>query len=128
MPGGWQYEADPRHGELIVEALVGSGGKGAGNAGVDEEVKSDDPAMLSDRQVTEYRDLTTRGNDLSLDRPDIIFAAKELSRDTAKPTTASWERSKRFARYLRTRPRLILDFPRQKKVDVLDTFTDANWA
>ena len=128
VPGGWEYEADPRHGELLVEALVKNETKGVVTAGVDEPVREEEAIYLGDRQITEYRSLAARGNYLAFDRPDISYAVKELSRDMSRPTTASWERLKRLARYLRAKPRLVWDFPWQQQVDVLDTYTDANWA
>ena len=44
------------------------------------------------------------------------------------PTTRSWERLKRLAKYLKSHPRLVWAFHWQDEISVLDTFTDANWA
>ena len=127
---GFEYEADPRHAELIVESMGVSQTKGAATAGVKDTVTGDegDVEYLDEHQATEYRSLAARGNYLAFDRPDISFAVKELSRDMSRPSRQSWEKLKRLARCLKARPRVVWAFEWQDEITTLDTYTDANWA
>ncbi len=73
-------------------------------------------------------------------RADAAFATKQLMRDAAGPDEASWNNLKRLGRYIKGRPRCIVDFPwsvgrpagevgspASKKI-VLDTYGDSDWA
>ena len=125
-PQGFEMEADPRHSELIVEALDIKGARNAATAGVDEPDTEDDP--LSPDQFFQYRSLTARANYLAIDRPDILFATKELCRKMSNPTQQAWQRLIRLGRYLRGRPRLVWHFNWQEEPLELRMFSDANWA
>ena len=56
--------------------------------------------MLDDAGQRHFRSVTGLIVYLSLDRPDVQFAAKSLSRMLGKATSVSVERAKRVARYL----------------------------
>ena len=129
-PEGYEYEADPRRADLIVEQLKVGESKGVVTAGIDEISTSPEgeAVRLDEAKTWQYRSLAARGNYQAFDRPDIGFAVKELSRDMSTPTTQSWERLKRLAKYLKFHPRLVWDFHWQDEVTVIDTLTDANWA
>ena len=45
--------------------------------------------ILSPVETTRYRALAATANFLAIDRGDIVFCAKELTRHMAKPTTTS---------------------------------------
>ena len=62
--------------------------------------------VLDPRETTRFRALAARANFLAVDRPDIIFAAKELTRKMAEPTKEDWEKLVRPGRHLKTRPKL----------------------
>ena len=49
---GWEIEADPRHGELIIKELEIEKSKGLSTPGVDEPVPDNDPP-LEDRELTQ---------------------------------------------------------------------------
>ena len=72
--------------------------------------------------------MATRANYLSLDRPEIAFAAKELCRDFATPTKVSHEHLKRLARFLVGQPRLIMWYPWQSQNSTIDAYTDTDFA
>ena len=85
---GIEYEADPRHVEIVLKQLNIEACKPAMTPGTKDEghAKTGDQA---DRHVDEkldeikhgaYRALVARANYLSPDRPDIAFAPKELAR------------------------------------------------
>lgn len=72
------------------------------------------------------------------DRPDILYAAKELSSFMSKPTHGSLQRLKKLIGYLRATPTycLVLETPmpgqgKWKSSEltwVLESFTDADWS
>ena len=54
---------------------------------------------LNSREATAYRAFSARCSYLAQERCDIAFAAKELCREFAVPSKASYARLKRLARY-----------------------------
>ena len=73
---GFEMEADPKHGELIVETLGLKESKGAVTAGID--APDDDPdELLAGDDVCIYRSLAARANYLAIDRPDLHSACKK---------------------------------------------------
>ena len=86
---------------------------------------------LGKEESTEFRAIAATANYLAQDRVDIQFAAKEICRDMAVPTTRSQGKLKRLARYLMEYPRLILKFLKKRKEerrDIVDVFGDSDWA
>ena len=55
---------------------------------------------VSPSEATEYRVDAARGNFLGVDRPDIQFAAKEISRKMSDPRRGDREKITRLAKYL----------------------------
>ena len=55
---------------------------------------------LNARDTTRYRAIAARANYLAADRPDLMYAVKELCRGMAKPTELHWNKLKRLGRYL----------------------------
>ena len=83
--------------------------------------------QLPEREHTAFRALAARANYLAADRPDIIFAAKEICRLMAKPTDLAMAALKRLGRYLRSRPRMVFGMPFQS-ASQWDVYTDTDWA
>ena len=75
-----------------------------------------------------YRAVAARANYLALDRPDIQYAVKEACRAMSKPMEKDWLKLKRLARYLKGKPRLVQRFAWQAKDQILNGYSDANWA
>ena len=127
---GYEVEADPRHAELVIKQLEASSMKTLSTPGVEgkEEEDNEEDYQLTGESATQYRAIAARLNYLSTDRPDIQYATKECCRDMATPTTGSQRRLLRIARYLVGRPRLVWRFDMQGSVDVVEAFSDANWA
>ena len=86
-PSGFEFEADPRRAELVVEPMNSQGARGAATEGIDD--LEDDEEPLQGTRVAAYRSRVARANDLAVDRPDIVFASKELCRRMSKPTKQS---------------------------------------
>ena len=125
------YEADPKHAELLIKGL----GLDAGSTGVQMPCGVDHYALdgmesevLSKEEGSIYRQLAARANYLAQDRPDLQFAVKELCREMSTPTTRSWKRLKRVARYLLQYPVLSYGFERQCSQPVVDVFVDSDHA
>ena len=60
--------------------------------------------ILSPVETTWCRVLAATAKFLAIDRGDIVYCAKELTRHMARPTTADWEKMARLGRYLKTDP------------------------
>ena len=125
-----QTEADPRQVERLLEELEldGDGIKGVVTPGVKvlaHQAQAEVALPASDH--TRFRALAARANYLAADRPDVIFAAKEICRLMAKPTDLSMSALKRLGRYLRRRPRLVFRLLFQK-ADRWEVYTDTDWA
>ena len=69
-----------------------------------------------------------RANFLAIDRTDIQYAVKEIARDISKPKASSWKALVRLGKYLRGRPRLIIKYKWQPHSDMINSFTDSDWA
>ena len=85
---GIDYEADPKHVEIIFKQLQFIEAKVATTPGTkDESSTSEDHNMpLGDKDATSYRAIVAGCNYLALDRPDIALVVNELARAMAKPT------------------------------------------
>ena len=129
-PEGWEYEADQRHGEVIIRAMKLEEAKAVSSPG--EEAKSwlevEEAKALDPHTAREYRALAARANYLALDRPDIQFATKEVCRGMANPTVGDKRKLKRLARYLIGRPRLVSKFEFQEEVPAVEGYSDSDWA
>ena len=79
-------------------------------------------------EATRYRGLAARLNYLSLDRPDLQFAAKLATRHMAAPREVDWAILKRAGRYLMGVPRAVQTFRWQEATGLVTTFTDSDWA
>ena len=134
VPTGWEYECDQRHAEIILEELDLKKCKPVGTPGVEDTLKRsvEDEAHgaipLSPAAATQYRGLTARANYMAQDRAEIQYAVKELCRTMSAPTNDSWGKLQRLAKYLAGRPRAVSLFSWQCATDVVDVYSDANWA
>ena len=128
--GGWQFEADPRHCELVIEQLGMQSTKGLSTPGADNDDNDteEDNVELTGRDVTLLRGLAARCNYLSLDRPDIQYAAKEVCREMRRPVQGSLRKLRHLARYLISKPRLVWEHPYQAWPATTSVFVDSNWA
>ena len=61
-------------------------------------------------------------------RPDMAFATKEVLRDGSAPGAGSVSRLKRIGRFIKTKPRAILDFEWSDLGSTLTATVDADWA
>lgn len=95
----------------------------------DEGRHSDDCDMpLNEKDTTNYRAIVARCNYLAPDRPDVAYAVKELARAMSKPTKGGLQRFKRLGRYLKGKPRLVLQYGWQAMPTTPIIYSDADWA
>jgi hypothetical protein len=124
---GIDYEADPRHAELLARDLDSSG-PSVSTAGVKiakEEEEKEKP--LVGMAIRQFRSGAARANYLAQDRVDVSFAAKELCRQMSDPTEKAWAALLRIVRYLRTEPRVIYKYQWQKD-SAISVYVDTDFA
>ena len=100
--GDPEYEADPRHAQLIIESLELNQSKEVNSPIGKRDVNND--GELDSALVTTFRSLTMRGSYLAHDRYDLQHAVKELATEMKTSTNEGWTRLKRMGRYLRGAP------------------------
>ena len=124
---GWEYEADQRHGEIIVRETEMEGANPVTTPSAEEKEEEEDKDVLDSQGARWYRGVSARGNYLGLDRPDIAYASKEASRYISKPREADKRKLKRMGRYLKGFPRVVQRFVCQEPGEQLKVYTDADW-
>ena len=145
---GITYEPDQRHAEIIVKELnLFESSKNTTGPSKSVQRRSK-PSLHSSssrksrgiarkgqqrvhgqtRYTSRYRPSSARLHNLSLDRPDLQFAAKQASRFMATPRVSDWAPLKRIARYLVGYPRLVQTFRWQVAASMVTSFTDSDWA
>ena len=147
VPGtGVQYEADPRHAQVLIkELLEGKKKRPVVTPGMKEEhedtkrreegitkVKKEGNGKKNEEEDevegTRYRGLAARANFLAADRVDIQYAVKEACRRMSRPTRKDWEKLTRIAQYLLGKPRMVINFPCEGTSDEITVSTDTDWA
>ena len=78
------------------------------------EKATGDEGELGIEEQRVYRGQAARCNYMSVDRPDLIYASKEASRQMSKPTIEDRWRMGKIGKYLRGYPRLVQKFPWQR--------------
>ena len=78
VEGDIEYEADPRHAQVIAREFSFEGGKSVTSPIVKYDLHND--GELKGADVKRYRSLTMTAAYLAMDRHDIQHTAKELSR------------------------------------------------
>ena len=117
-------EADPRHVQILLRELNLQDAKSVATPGV--KCGRGDSEALTSTESSRYRSLVMRGCYLSLDRPDIAYACKELARAMSQPRQSDWHGLKRLGRYLRGAQRLIWRYADQVEQEGFTMFTDSD--
>ena len=129
---GIEYEGDSKHTEILLREWNMEESKPVVTPGTAEEkAKEDDEELnteLGKEEAKGYRRATARINYMALDRADLSFVAKDLSKSMAKPTIGDVVRLKRALRYIKGKPRAINVYMWQEKGHELVTMTDSDWA
>ena len=107
-----EYEADPRHAEIILDACgLAPGSRGVTTPGEKHSVT--ETTRLSPAEHSLYRSQVMRLAYLAQDRPELQHPSKELARRMQAPEMSDWEALKRVGRFLLTHPRCVQEFVRQ---------------
>ncbi len=124
---GVEYEADPRHVEILIQDMGLQEANPVSSPGTENEEKKEGRGQKNGGP-TQFRALAARANYLAQDRPDIQFATKEVCRAMSDPSDHDWDKMKRIVRYLKGRPRMVYKMKWQQMWSKYDVFSDANWA
>ena len=105
------YEVGQRHADLLMAAC------GLNASSKAKAIPWDKAAFLARHPLAgpfleEKRRVEFRS--LALDRPDVQFTAREISRAMASPTVRADETLKALSRYLVSHPRVLCRYPRQE--------------
>merc|ERR1712026_196288 len=92
---GWEYEADQRHGEIIVKETEMDQAKPVTTPSAEEKEEESDEEVMGGDGARWYRGVAARGNYLNLDRPDLAYASKEASRWMSQPKETDRRKLKR---------------------------------
>jgi len=125
--GGYRYEADPRHAEVLWRDLGIGGEKPLSSPGAKPKEGKVEEEELSEEETRKYRGGAARANYLAQDRADIAYAAKECCRRMSKPRKCDMEALRRIGKYLLGKPRVVYEFPWQAPEDIR-TYVDTDFA
>ena len=127
---GIDYEADPRHRQVILKELGLEGCSPVTTPfGPQEQgCLQDEGELLSGAEAIKFRAIVARLNYLAADRPDIQYAAKEVSKRMATPRKPDWQLLKRLGRYLAGSARAVQTLEWQQGPIGLSTYVDSDWA
>ena len=118
---GWTLEADPIHAELIIDQLgIESAGRITTAGTAEDVVEMSESAELEGRQTSLIRGLAARANDLSMGRPEVQYASKEVCHEMSKPTIQSLAKMKRIGQYVYGKIRLVWQYPHRDELWGLD--------
>ena len=114
----------------LYEAAGLSSAKPVKTPGTSARIQTDgDSKPLTGLEYQRFRTVLGKVMWLMQERGEVCFATKEIARDMSCPTQQSWESLKRAVRYLRLCKReQVLTTRGVVKPEVLDVFTDSNWA
>ena len=129
-PQGWEYEADQRHADLIIQETGASDKSTLTHPGGDKKVMKEEgnSKELIGSEATRFRAVVARGNYLAAGRPDIQYAVKEVCRRMAKPVEGDWQKLARIGRYLKGAPRCVLQYRWQQAGGPPVGYSDSDWA
>ena len=86
-------------------------------------LESRKPRRCADHEKTRFHGVAARNNNLTVDRNDLQFAAKELCRKMARPKPKDWDTARRIS--TPWSPGVPIRAAQTKK---LDGFADSDWA
>ena len=128
---GVEFEADPRHAEIVIKELGLTDAAPSKVPGVKPpkmHTEDDEPVELGREEARRYRAIAARLNYLAPDRFDCGYSTKEAARNMARPLEGDFDKLKRIGRYLVGRPRLVHIFAWQEQVGTVTSYSDSDWA
>ena len=111
---GIEWEADPKHRELLMEKFgYNSKTKSLNHNGDNDDHQDEEweEEPLEPAEATEFRSSAARLNFLSQDSPELMYPAKEVSSEMAAPIRGGWKRLKKVTRFVKSRRAVVWEFP-----------------
>ena len=125
------YEGDDKHANAVISGMgLSSNSKGLDVALGKEDSGEDESEELGIDGAKRYRRLAAVVNFMSLDRPDLQFAASVLGRSMSKPTIMAEMKLKKVVRYLLAHPCATYHYEpgRVGATIQLVAWSDSDWA
>ena len=111
-PEGLTYEANPAYVQRLLEEWSMEDCSPVSTPGTKDRKSNEEASEPLPRDMeVKYKRAAATLNYLALDRPDIAFSSKELSRKMTNPEADDVVALKRLLRYLKGCPRLAWHFP-----------------
>ena len=123
-----EYEVDPRLVQILCKSLgVSNDSKSVSAPGVKQALRDKDPELeAADRFL--FRSATMRCNYIAPDRPELLYAGKELARRMSAPCGSDLEALKRMGRYLLGSPRIVQVFRWRQNISKMTGFSGTDHA
>ena len=125
---GLEWEGDEKLRDTLLQEWDMKNASAVCSPYVKEECEAEGGQPMNSSEASRYRRAAAQVNYLSLDNPQISYAAKELSRKMASPQIGDEVKLKRVLRYLVGCPRTVYKYPWQHEVKSIVTYTDSDWA
>jgi len=129
---GYRYEPDGKHTLKVLRelGLDGDDAKGSLVTGVKTSTEDEE---LRDRKLDEersrwYRSVVATLNYMSLDRPDLGFAVKEVCRSMSSPSELDVQKLKKIGRFLVEVGNISLSFEWGSILNRVEGFSDSDFA
>jgi hypothetical protein len=124
------YKADPRHAQMIIEAMGLKSDSKSRSAPADKEDEEgeEESEPLAQPEAKKFRGVAARANYLGQDRCDIQHAVRGICRGMARPSKKGQERLRKLARYLVGVPEVVIVFESDGREPIVEIYTDSDWA
>ena len=123
---GYHLEMDPRYAETLIHRCGLDDSKGVPTP-MPKSCQRDPGDLLDKAGQKNFRGGGGVAQYMAEHRPDMAFATKEVLRDGSAPGSGSVSRLKRIGRFIKTKPRAILDFEWSDLGSTLTATVDADW-
>jgi len=130
---GIEFEGDQKHSRILLDEWKMENSRSVSSPGTADEkanleVKKMEEALVDPDMCKPFRRAAARISYMALDRADLAFSEKEVSRGMANPTQGDVVRLKRVIRYLMGSPRVVNIFRWQQPESALTVYSDSDWA
>ena len=106
----WEYEADQRHADLIIQETGASKLSALSHPGGDKQFIEEEEQSEELQGKEAFRAVAAGANYLAADRSGVQYAVKEVCRRMTKPVKSDLHKLVRLARYLQGAPRLVWEY------------------
>ena len=130
---GIEVEGDTKVMKSMLEEWDMVNASGVNTPGVRDEASNveainEEANKVSKEEHVKYRRGAAKCNYIGLDRADVCFAAKEVSRKMSSPSKSDMDHIKRLIRFLRTHQRFVVTYGWQSAPKEVVAMVDSDWA